>query len=122
MFRLGWFRLVIGVACIFHFLNMVILNIPFTENIGAYLAFLPWDRIKTKIPSSIPKQWPPKMIGVSVAFCALCAIPAWIRQPEIRPVWMDAIQLSLFGLVGVVILGAALVRAVRNKPSGGNFA
>ncbi len=113
MFKRQWYRMVLGVACIFHFLNMIILNIPFTENIGAYLAFLPWTALAIKIPASVPKQFQLWVIFPSILFCALCAIPSWLRQPEIRPLWMDTVMLSLLGLAGVIIIAGGIVYAIR---------
>ncbi|MBI1193463.1 MAG: hypothetical protein GC205_09835 [Bacteroidetes bacterium] len=121
MWRRRLFRALIGVACIFHFLNMVMLNIPFTENIGAYLAFISWDWVKNKIPN-IPLQFPPNTIAISIVFCGLCAIPSWARQPEIRPLWMDAVELSIIGLIGVLIVGTFLVNTIRQNLGSGNFA
>jgi len=121
MWRRRLFQALIGVACIFHFLNMVMLNIPFTENIGAFLAFVPWDRVKDKI-RNIPRQFPPRTIAFSVAFTGLCALPSWARQPEIRSLWMDAVELSLIGLFGVLIVGAFLVQTIRHTRRKGNFA
>ena len=104
MLKREWFRIIIGVACVFHGLNMVMLNIPFTENLGAYLAFLPWTAIALKAPKSIPIQWKHWAILPAAAFCGLCAVPAWIRQPDIRPEWEDAVTLITVGLIGIVIL------------------
>lgn len=103
MFRLRWYRMIIGVALVFHGLNMVMLNIPFTENLGAYLAYLPWTVIALKAPSRWPKQLKPVALLPALAFTVLCAIPAWIRQPASRIPWIDGVTLILVGLLGVAV-------------------
>ncbi|MEM9162207.1 MAG: hypothetical protein AAGC54_03965 [Cyanobacteria bacterium P01_F01_bin.4] len=42
--RRSWY-LWLTIACLFHLMNCLLLNIPFNDNAIAYLAFIPWARL-----------------------------------------------------------------------------
>ena len=47
--RRSWYRW-LTMACLFHLMNCLLLNIPFNHNTLAYLAFVPWARAFTDPP------------------------------------------------------------------------
>lgn len=45
IFRASWFKIFIGIAVLFHFSTMMVMNIAFLPNFIAYAVFLNWDAI-----------------------------------------------------------------------------
>ena len=45
LLKAGWFRMFVGLAVVFHFSTMLVLNIAFLPNFLAYAVFLNWDKL-----------------------------------------------------------------------------
>ncbi len=112
--RKRWFGLALFVATVFHLLNMLMLNIPFTANLAAYMAFLPWDRwsawMEKKSLLRFGGDLPAWSLVPSLLFVALCAAPAWLRQPGNRSVWVDMAVLSAALVIATLSVWSAFRR------------
>lgn len=75
--RLKLFRVYVGLATVFHLINLLVLNIAFTSNLALYLLFIPWRplvgwlRREERLPmftvfSSVRWFWP--VLGATLLF------------------------------------------------------
>ena len=77
--RRGW-RIWLSVACVFHLLNCMILNIPFTVHSIVYLAFVPWRQLFSE--KSLVFTQPKLLLLIFSVFCLVFVAIRIIAAPD----------------------------------------
>ncbi|MEO1402614.1 MAG: hypothetical protein AAFV72_15400 [Cyanobacteria bacterium J06635_1] len=78
--RRSWY-LWLTIACLFHLMNCLLLNIPFNENAIAYLAFIPWARLS--IVNQLFSKKPPRVLAGLASF-GIFALVLRISSEQVR--------------------------------------
>ena len=97
------FRWMLFVACCFHFAVLLIYDIPFSINVMAYAAFLPWERLVRRIPDKFSVSrgklgWVVTGVGVLI-FAGAYASGGSLVQP-----WLSTVIVTLGVVMPIVVV------------------
>lgn len=121
-----WFKMFVCFALIFHFLNLLILNIVFSFNYIAYAAFLDWTKIFVKLrgwlsdftkKTSLPNYYSGVIFGVVlfILFLVISIISAMDIMLQDSEIIFHDVLFSVLALAIVIFLVVRKTRIVLNK-------
>lgn len=121
-----WFKLFICFALIFHFLNLLILNIIFIFNYIAYAAFLDWNKVFVKFrdwvsdftkKASFPDYYSGVIFGVllSILFLVIRVISSTDIMLQDSAVVFHDVFFSVLAMAIILFLAVRNTRSILNN-------